>query len=112
MTFWEWLETTRGEIAVAGVAGAAVSAVMEWEGFIPSARRFFVGSVCAFFLGPAGVPMISWLFPKINIPPEHAASVGGFFMGVGGIVVIEVFLSVLKLKKTTLEIHSELKRSG
>ncbi len=109
MTFWEWLDTARGEVAVAGIAGAAVSAVMEWEGLIPSTRRFFVGFVTAFFLGPVGIPLLAWLFPKINVPVEHAASVGGFVIGVSGIILIEIFLSVLKLKKLTLVLKDDTK---
>lgn len=112
MTFWEWLDTTRGEVAVAGVAGAAVSAIMEWEGMLPSARRFFVGFVTAFFIGPVGIPLLAWLFPKISVPVEHAASVGGFVVGVSGIILIEIFLSVLKLKKQTLVLKDDHKTNS
>lgn len=111
MTFWEWLDSARGEMAVAGIAGSAVSTIMQWEGWIPGARRFFVGSVSAFFLGPVGVPLVSWLFPKINVPVEHAISVGGFVMGICGIVFVEVLLAMLRLKKTTLEVRSDSARS-
>jgi len=110
MTFWEWLDTARGEMAIAGIAGSAVAVIMEWEGWISSSRRFFVGAVSAFFLGPVGVPLVSWLFPKINVPVDHAVSVGGFVMGICGIVIIETLLTVLRIKKATMEVRSDISR--
>lgn len=112
MTMWEWLDSARGEMAVAGIAGSAVSTIMQWEGWVSGLRRFFVGSVTAFFLGPVGVPLVSWLFPKINVPIEHSISVGGFVMGICGIVFVEVMLTVLRLKKTTMEVRSDTKGSS
>lgn len=103
MSLWDFLSTAKAEIAIAGIAGSAVSVVMEWEGFIPGIRRLFVGAVTAFFLGPVGVPVFSWAFGKIDIPQEHAASVGGFLMGITGVVLVEIILKAAKLKRKEQE---------
>lgn len=95
---WDWLQSGKGELLIAGIAGAAVSAVMDWNGVIGAARRFFVGAVTAYFMGPAGIPVFEWVFGKVSIPVEQSVSVGGFVMGVGGIVIIEIFMKTLRLR--------------
>lgn len=107
MTVWEWLQSSKGELAIAGVAGAAVSAITEWEGIWPAARRLVVGAVTAYFLGPAGIPLFGWVFFEVKIPSEHATSVGGFLTGVGGVIIIEIILKALRLKKTTIEVKGD-----
>lgn len=101
MNFWEWLQSSRGELLTAGVAGAAVSAVMDWNSWLSAARRLFVGSLTAFFMGPAGIPVFEWTFGKINIPIEQSTSVGGFVMGVGGIVIVEIMMKTLRMRRDT-----------
>lgn len=100
--FWEWLQTTRGELLTAGAAGAAVSAIMDWENPIKATRAFLVGTVTAYFLGPVGVPVFEWVFGKVSIPVEQSTSVGGFVMGVGGIVIVEIIMKTLRIRKERL----------
>lgn len=103
MSLFNFFDTVKGELALAGLAGSAVSVIMEWEGFIPGIRRLFVGTVTAFFLGPVGIPMFSWAFGQISIPQEHSASVGGFLMGITGVVLVEIILRMIKLRKQRLD---------
>lgn len=108
MTVWEWLQSAKGELAVSGVAGAAVSAITEWEGTLSAVRRLVVGAITAFFLGPAlGIPLFSWIFVEMKVPDEHATSVGGFLTGVGGVIIIEIILKALRLKKSTVEVKHD-----
>ena len=39
----------------------------------------------------------------IQVPPENAAGVGGFLMGVTGIIVIEILLKAFRLKRDDLK---------
>lgn len=98
-TLIEWFQSAKGELLTAAGAGAIVSTVMEWEGIVPAIRRLTVGVLTAYFLGPVGVPIFAWVFGKVAIPQEQATSVGGFLMGVGGIVIIEIILKTLRFRR-------------
>lgn len=110
MTFWDLLSKTwdvaassgKGEIALAGIAGSAVSVALEWTGVLSGIRRLFVGATTAFFLSPIGVPLFQWAFGAIDIPPDQAAGVSGFVTGLSGIIIVETFLGALRLRKAEL----------
>lgn len=96
MSLWEFIQSKDWTLAFAGLAGASVSAVMEWEGWMPSARRIFVGFIAAWYLGPIGLPFFVWASNISNLPPEHAISVGGFLVGIGGMSIVEFIIKVWK----------------
>lgn len=102
-TIWAWLQSTRGELLTSGAAGAAVSAIMDRDSSpVQAMRAFFIGTVTAFFLGPVGVPIFELVFGKVGIPVEQSTSVGGFVMGIGGIVVVEIIIKALRIRKESL----------
>lgn len=102
MTFFEqvvnFFASAKGELASAGAAGAAVSAIMEWSGIGAFIRRMVVGTLTAMFLGPLAVPFLEWALSGINVPRENSASMGGFIIGVSGIVIIEIITKAFKLR--------------
>jgi hypothetical protein len=101
---WDWLASGRGEIALAGFAGAAVSVAMEWRGWGSGARKLFVGFTTAYFTAPIGVPLVQWsLGHVLTISVEHSASAGGFLMGVGGVVIAEIILASWKIRRNELK---------
>lgn len=102
MTIWEWLDSGRGQLIVSGAAGSAVSALMEYEGIRPTIRKSVVGVLCAAYLGPVGTPVLNLALGAINVPPEHALSASGFVMGIGGVVVIEIILKTLRIRRDRL----------
>lgn len=102
VSLWEWFSTDKGQLALAGLAGSAVNAVMEWEGVLPGIRKLFVGATAAYFLGPIGVPLFTWAGNSLNLPTDQASSVGGFLMGVSGVVVVEIIMRVWKSRKEQL----------
>lgn len=102
MTMWEWLTSTKGELALAGIAGSAVSVVMEWSGVVSGIRRLFVGGVAAYFMAPIGIPMFQWSLGQIEVPKEQAASVGGFIIGIGGVIIVEIILKAFRLRSAEL----------
>lgn len=103
MTLLEWWQSTKGDLFVSGIAGSVVSAVMEWEGVMPAIRRFIVGFLTAYHLGPAGIPIFAWVFGKVEIPVEQATSVAGFITGIGGIVIVEIILKTLHFKRDRIQ---------
>jgi len=98
----EWLSSGKGEIALAGIAGSAVSVAMEWNGFLSGGRRLFVGAVTAYFMAPLGVPLFQWALGHLEVPGEQAAGVGGFIMGIGGVIIIEIMLKAFRLRSAEL----------
>ncbi len=102
MNIFEWLASEKGQLATAGIAGSAVSMVMEWNGFGAGARRLFVGAVTAYFLGPLGVPMFQWALGTFQVAGEQAAGVGGFIMGIGGVIIVEIILKAFRIRSHEL----------
>jgi hypothetical protein len=96
MSIWEYLNSEKGSLAIAGIAGAAVSAVVEWEGVAKSARRVFVGFMAALYIGPLGMPLFSYAANITSLPEEHMLPAGGFLVGVGGMFIVEFIIKVWK----------------
>jgi len=97
----EWLSHILGdkaELATAGLAGSTVSAAVDWRGVAAAMRRIVVGTLCAMFLSPLGLPLLRWLLSGAKIPVENAAGMSGFLMGVLGVVFIEYLLRVFRVK--------------
>lgn len=105
-SLWEWIASGKGEIALAGMAGSAVSVAMEWSGVVSGVRRLFVGFVTAYYLAPVGIPMFRWVFGQINLPVEQSTSAGGFILGVGGVIIVEIILKAFRIRRA--EIRSDV----
>lgn len=99
MSIFDWLTGEKGQLLQSGLAGSAVAAAVEWTGIMPSLRKIIVGSLCALYLSPIAVPMLSWALGMGGIPIENAAGVSGFLMGVGGIIVIEIVLKAFRFRR-------------
>jgi len=96
LSVWEYFGTDKWVLGIAGLAGGAASAVMEWEGIAKASRRIFVGFVAALYIGPIGVPMFVWSSGVSGIPSEHVLPAGGFLVGVGGMFIVEFIIKVWK----------------
>jgi hypothetical protein len=110
VNIWDWLSSGKGEIALAGIAGSAVSVAMEWNGYLSGFRRLFVGAVAAYFMAPLGVPLFQWSLGHLEVPGEQAAGVGGFIMGIGGVIIIEIILKAFRLRSAELSRESGPRR--
>lgn len=91
-------------LLTAGVAGSAVSAAMEWTGMLPAIRKMVVGTLCALYLSPLAVPVLTWALNGLSVPSAAVRSTGlsGFLMGVVGIVVIEIIMKALQIKRDNM----------
>ena len=96
LSIWDWLNSDKANLALSGMAGAAVSAVMEWEGFAKATRRIFVGFMTALYIGPIGMPLFVWASGISGIPEEHMSPAGGFLVGIGGMFIVEFIIKVWK----------------
>lgn len=65
-------------------------------------RRLFVGAVTAYFMGPMGVPLFQWALGHLEVPGEQAAGVGGFIIGIGGVIIVEIILKAFRLRSAEI----------
>lgn len=99
MNIMDWLSSEKGQLLQSGLAGSAVSAAMEWTGFMPAVRKIVVGTLCALYLSPLAVPLLGTVLGIAKVPRENAAGVSGFLMGVTGIIVIEILLKAFRWRR-------------
>jgi uncharacterized membrane protein YeaQ/YmgE (transglycosylase-associated protein family) len=97
MSAWEWMTGDDGARALAGLAGASVSAALDWNGLLPTTRKVFIGFVSAYYLGPAGAPIVEWAMSGLKMEPSPTAS--GFLMGLVGMTFLEIIVKAFKLKR-------------
>ena len=102
MSFWDYVSVDDMKTALAGVAGSAVSVAMEWNGILPGLRRLFVGAVTAYFLAPIGIPLFQWTLGHLDVPGEQSASVGGFIIGIGGVIIVEIILKAFRIRSAEI----------
>ena len=102
MTLWDWISGDEGARAIAGFAGASVSAALEWNGLWPATRRVFIGFLAAWYLGPLATPMLSWALGGLSIGENSPATASGFLMGVVGITAIEIVVRAFRLRRDEL----------
>ena len=98
----DWLSHGKGELLSAGFLGSVVAAAMEWNGVLPALRKIVVGTICALYLSPVALPLLSWALGNLQVPDESAAGLSGFLMGVTGIIVIEIILKAFRLRRDEL----------
>lgn len=95
----EWLFSHSGQVMLAGLAGAAVNAILEWGGVLSSLRKLVIGFLCSIYLGPIGLPVLDWTFGKLSIPADQAPLAAGFTMGLCGLFVVEVIVRTVKARR-------------
>jgi len=103
MTFWEWLQSDKGVVMIAGLVGAGVSAAMDWDGPIKAARALFVGGACAYYMHPLAIPLVEWVLSGFRANPENAIGASGFIMGAVGIIIVEIIREAFKLRRDSLK---------
>lgn len=109
----EMLGALKGETAqlgVAGVAGAIAASLTEWNGFIELIRKIIVGALCAVYLSDLAVPLLKFLLPTIGIDQDASIRLGGFIMGITGIIFIEFIIKVMRLRRDALKAHKDNKK--
>lgn len=83
-------------LGVSGVAGAIAVAMVEWDGWLQLLRKVTVGGLCAIYLSPLAVPLLAFFLSGLSVPTDNAPTLGGFIMGMVGIVIVEFFIHVFR----------------
>ncbi len=93
------------------IAGACGGVVRTLSGENRTIRRLlsdvFIGAILAVYLGPFASKMLEPVFGVISLAPDQQERLGGFLMGVGGMVVVEIISSAWKRRKEDLERKDE-----
>ena len=105
MSVLDWLTGDDGARMISGLAGASVSAALEWKGVMPTTRKIFIGTLSAYYLGPLSSPLLEWALSGIKVDP--GIGVSGFLMGLVGITVVEIVVKAFRLKRDELGGHHE-----
>jgi hypothetical protein len=111
-SFWEWIFSHSGQVMLAGLAGAAVNAILEWGGVLSALRKLVIGFLCSIYLGPLGLPILEWSFSKAAIPTEQAPLAAGFTMGLCGLFVVEVIYRTVKARRDAVQGGNDAPNAG
>lgn len=87
MSDWQNFFSSTGQLILAGAAGGIVRWLTLKQGWLDGLISVAVGSILAAYLGPVAV---AWLKPVADFSgagAEAAIGLGGFLVGIGGIVV-------------------------
>ena len=98
-----WLFSPVAKLALAGALGG----VVRWltlkqpplDGFI----SVVVGMICAIYIGPAINPIIRPVIDFAGVDMEAAQGLGGFLVGIGGILVSGFFIDLWQLRRKLLK---------
>lgn len=94
MTVWEWFQSEKGGLFLAGAAGAAVGAAADWKGWKRAIQHFIVGVPCAYFGSDVIYAIISRII-SMDYTPQTAGT-AGFIAGAFGIVLIQFLFALFR----------------
>lgn len=97
------LQSDYASLGLAGISGAIAAAIADWRGWAQLLRKAVVGAICAVYISPLAVPMLQFFLPGIGVPEDRAPELGGFLMGMLGIVLVEFLLHVVSVRRQLLE---------
>lgn len=96
MSILDTLQNERVWAAVAGLAGAAVMAAVDWSGPWKAARHFLVGALCATFATPTLYPAIAQLLKWAHVDPNYQFAGASFVVGAFGIYLLEFIRAAIR----------------
>lgn len=98
-TFFEWLFSVKGQIALAGALGGVVRWLTLRQMWREGLASILVGGICAVYLGPLASPVLDNIVGIFNVAPDARASFSGFVIGVGGIAVAGAIMDFWRARK-------------
>lgn len=101
------LKGETAQLGVAGIAGAIAASLTEWNGFVELIRKVVVGALCAIYLSDLAVPLLGFLLPQIGIDADASVKLGGFIMGIVGIIFIEFIIHIMRLRRDAMKDKGE-----
>lgn len=100
---WDWLFSPMAKLAVAGALGGMVRWLTLKQGWLDGLISIIVGAVCAVYIGPAIQPILRPVVDFAGIDPEAMQGLGGFLVGIGGILVSGFLIDIWQLRRKLLK---------
>lgn len=91
-SLWDAISTE----AIAGISGAVAISLVEWHGWVRFARQVVVGGICAVYMSDLSVPLLEFFLSGLKVGSHKAPELGGFIMGMAGMVIVEFFIKLFK----------------
>lgn len=98
-----WLFSPIVKLAVAGALGGAVRWATLKQPPLDGLVSVFVGSICAVYIGPAIQPILRPIVDFAGIDAESMQGLGGFLVGIGGILVSGFILDLWQMRRKLLK---------
>ena len=98
-----WLFSPLGKLAIAGALGGVVRWLTLKQPPLDGLVSVVVGCICAVYVGPAIIPIMRPVIDFAGVDPEAAQGLGGFLVGIGGILVSGFILDLWQLRRKLLK---------
>lgn len=97
--FW----TANGQLILAGAAGGLVRWLTLREDWRAGLISVTVGLIMSVYVGPFAIWMLTPVITFAGGEPEQLIGLGGFLVGIGGIVVSGFFIDVWRMRAKLLK---------
>ncbi len=100
---FSWLFSPMAKLAIAGALGGLVRWLTLKQPPIDGLISIAVGAICAAYIGPAFQPVLQPIISFTGVEPDAAQGLGGFIVGIGGILVSGFFIDVWQMRRKLLK---------
>lgn len=100
---FSWVFSPIGKMAIAGALGGVVRWLTLKQPPLDGLVSIVVGGICAVYVGPAILPIMRPIIDFGGVDPEAAQGLGGFLVGIGGILVSGFLLDLWQLRRKLLK---------
>lgn len=98
-----WLFSPAAKLAIAGALGGVVRWLTLKQPPLDGLISVVVGAICAVYIGPAIHPILRPVIDLAGVEMDAAQGLGGFLVGIGGILVSGFFLDLWQLRRKLLK---------
>lgn len=100
---FSWLFSPMAKLAIAGALGGVVRWLTLKQPPLDGLVSVIVGAICAVYLGPAIQPLLRPVVDFAGVDAEAMQGLGGFLVGIGGILVSGFILDLWQLRRKLLK---------
>ena len=98
-----WLYSPVVKLSIAGALGGVVRWLTLKQPPLDGLVSVIVGAICAVYLGPAIQPLLRPVVDFAGVDMEAAQVLGGFLVGIGGILVSGFIIDLWQLRRKLLK---------
>lgn len=100
---FSWLFSPMAKLAIAGALGGVVRWLTLKQPPLDGAISVIVGAICALYVGPAIHPLLRPVVDFAGVDPDAMQGLGGFLVGIGGILVSGFLIDIWQLRRKILK---------